>query len=295
MPDRVTRGYLPQSKLQIVLVEATDLARYGQEIQGCSPAAAGLFAQTLTAGLLIGALQKGEAHLNIQIECDGPVRGLFADATPAGVVRGYVRNPQVDGPARVGPFAARGALGRRGYVSVLRDVNGDVYRGSVDLAPAEGSQELPRLIERYFAHSEQVSTAVALSVIATPEAPLDRVVGLLVQPLPDGDREAFAGVAAHLHEGWLDHRVPSEGLAWLHNLCGDEVPTLVDEHPAIYRCGCSKERAVRALLAMGREEIIDLWEKEGRADAKCEFCGTQYVITGPELLDLVRPEGIERN
>ena len=120
-------------------------------------------------------------------------------------------------------------------------------------------------------------------------------MGLLVQPLPDGDREAFDALAATVRAGWLDRSVPAEGLGWLAELGLGEAPTLVDEHPALYRCGCSKERAVRALVAMGREEIIDLWEKEGHAEAKCEFCGTQYVVTGPELLDLVRPEGIERN
>src|SRR4051812_47334052 len=138
MSDRVVRAYLPGSKLQLIYVQATDVARRGRELQKAYPTAAGLFAQTLTAGLLMGALQKGDARLNLQIECDGPVRGIFADAKPSGEVRGYIKNPQVDFPGRNGPFRANGALGRKGFVSVLRDIGGEVYRGAVDLETAQG-------------------------------------------------------------------------------------------------------------------------------------------------------------
>ena len=94
-PDRVIRAYLPEQKLQLIFVTATELSRYGAEIQKAYPTAASLFAQTLTAGLLLGALQTGDTRLNLQIECDGPIKGLFADARRSGEVRGYIKNGQV--------------------------------------------------------------------------------------------------------------------------------------------------------------------------------------------------------
>lgn len=297
MSDRIIRAFLPESKLQLVFASATEVARKGRELQKALPTSASLFAQTLTAGLLLGALQKGDSRLNLQIECDGPVRGLFADARPSGEVRGYIKNSQVDYPgSRRGPFRAQGALGRKGYVSVLRDINGEVYRGMVDLDTQAGDCEVVDLLHRYFNQSEQVETGIALTVRPREAEPLGEVAGLLVQALPDGDRQKLRAVIGQLRAGWLDtfDLQPEKLLAGLTPLFG-EAPTLIDDHPALYRCTCSPERALRAITAMGREEIVDLWEKEGKAEATCEFCGAHYTISGEELLGLVFPGNTQKN
>ena len=58
---------------------------------------------------------------------------------------------------------------------------------------------------------------------------------------------------------------------------------VMSRYPLRYACGCSKDRVKRALLAMGREELQDLLEKEGQAEATCQFCTTRYVIPGEEI------------
>jgi molecular chaperone Hsp33 len=298
LPDRIIRAYLPQQKLQLIFVSATELSRHGAEIQKAYPTAASLFAQTLTAGLLLGALQTGDARLNLQIECDGPIKGLFADAKRSGEVRGYIKNGQVDFPGLHGPFRANGALGRKGYVSVLRDINGEVYRGAVDLEAKEGAaNEIADLLGRYFDQSEQVQTGIALTVRPQTDQPLGEVAGLLIQALPDGDREALVRAITALREGFFDRaELDTDRLPQLLSpLFGGEVPQIVDTLPAVYKCGCSRDRALRAIAAMGREEIADLWEKEGKAEATCEFCAIHYVIPGEELLGLIFPANQERN
>jgi molecular chaperone Hsp33 len=62
---------------------------------------------------------------------------------------------------------------------------------------------------------------------------------------------------------------------------------VMTRYPVRYACGCSKERVKRALLAMGREELTDLLEKEGQAEATCHFCTTRYVIPGDEIRELI--------
>jgi len=297
MADCIIRAFLPDKRLQLIWVSATEVARQGRSLQQARPGAAGLFAQTLTASLLLGALQRGDARLNLQIECDGPVRGLFADAKPTGEVRGYIKNTQVETVPVPGPFRARGALGRRGYVSVLRDVGGEIYRGAVDLDAAQGDTEVADLIHRYFEQSEQVETGIALTVRPDGAEILGRVAGILIQALPDGDRGLLRAAIGRLRTGWLDEVPIVDGALpeRLAELFEGEVIQPIDTHPALYRCGCSRERALRAVTAMGREEIADLWEKEGKAEATCEFCGAHYVIPGEELLGLIFPPDPEKN
>ena len=71
-----------------------------------------LFAQALAGGALLGALQK-KGRVNLQLECDGPLAGLFVDADTDGNVRGYVRRPNVHFPGDPGR-GARAALGGSG-------------------------------------------------------------------------------------------------------------------------------------------------------------------------------------
>ena len=289
---------MPESKVQALGVVCTGLSRRARESHGCYPTAAALLGQTLSAGLLLGALQKGDSRINLQIECDGPVRGLFADANSSGQVRGYIRNAKVDFPGHPGPFHSSGALGREGFISVLRTVGGETYRGSVQLQEsAEDSCEIPHVLERYFARSEQVDTAIVLPVMPLDAERLGMVVGLLVQPMPDGDRAAFARIRDRMHRGRVEELIAQGAttpMALIRPLAEEQVE-VIDEHPVVYHCGCSRERVLRALVAMGREEIADLWAKEGKAEATCEFCGARYLITGEELIALLEPVGIERN
>ena len=55
--------------------------------------------------------------MNLQLECEGPLAGLFVDADTDGNVRGYVRRPNVHFPGDPGR-GARAALGGSGFLSV---------------------------------------------------------------------------------------------------------------------------------------------------------------------------------
>ena len=113
MTDRLCRGLVPSTGLRAVFVRVADTARMARMLHGLYPTSAHLFAQALAAGALLGALQKEKGRVNLQVECDGPVRGVFVDADPDGQVRGYVRGPAVNfpgDPAR----GARAALGGSG-------------------------------------------------------------------------------------------------------------------------------------------------------------------------------------
>ncbi len=269
---------------------ATAASRKARDSHGCAPTSAALLAQGLSAGaLLASALEKEAARVNLQLECDGPARGLFVDAGTDGSLRGYVKNPSVFfGSAPGEPLAPERALGRKGYISVLRDFGGgEIYRGLVELE----AYELGRDLERYFRVSEQVETAVGLSVLADGEEPLGAVAGVLVQRLPDGDETAVERARKALRSGALDAalREGRTGSALFDQLdLGDGPLELLSDQPLEFRCRCSREKAVQAVLAMGLEEMRSLFAEVGEAKIACEFCGARYHVPGPELLALIR-------
>ena len=285
MRDHVVRGLYPASGIRAVFTRVGDTARMSRALHGLYPTAAHLFAEALAAGLMVAALQKGRTRVNLQIECDGPARGLLVDASPEGEVRGWARAPAVHFPGdpRRG---ARAALGGSGFLSVIRDLGGgQLYRGAVEL----GAMEIAGDLRRYFAESEQLDTALDIQVAAGTGEPLSDAAGLLVQKLPDGDAAAVAAVRRRLTEGALSSALDrgSSAQEALRAAAGDGFELLADQEVA-YVCGCSRERAQAAVSVLGREGILEILAGERQAVVSCEFCRQRYVIGEEELLRIAR-------
>jgi molecular chaperone Hsp33 len=212
------------------------------------------------------------------------------DADPEGNLRGYVRAPGADLPGDPGE-AARGVLGRTGYLSVIRDLGGGkFYRSAVAL----GGDGLVGVLRRWFAVSEQVETALDLCVAPRGDEPLGDVVGLLVQRLPDGDgeavralREAWAGGQpglGPLARALTEHDPSAQEL--IERLAGPGFDLLADQEVA-YRCGCSLARARSAVSALGVTGITEVLASEGQAEVSCEFCHAHYVLDRAALEELL--------
>ena len=283
--DRLCRGLVPSTGLRAVFVRVGDTARMARVLHGLYPTSAHLFAEALAAGSLLGALQKEKGRVNLQVECDGPVGGIFVDADPDGHVRGYVRRPAVHFPGDA-ERGARAALGGAGFLSVLRDPGGgQYYRSAVQLEALDLAGDL----RRWFAASEQVATALDLAVLPKDGEPLGDVAGILVQPLPGGDGVALEAARARLAGGALSRALAAGTPAHdvIREVAGDGFDLLADVEVA-YRCGCSPERARAAVSALGADGVAEVLAKEREAVITCEFCRSRYVVTEPELRDIRR-------
>jgi molecular chaperone Hsp33 len=285
MIDRLVRGLFPATGLRAIVARAGDTARMVRVLHGLAPTAAWLFAEALTAGAVVGALQKeSRGRVNLQLEGDGPLRGLFVDADAEGNVRGYVRAPAVDLPGEP-HLAARRALGSAGFLSVIRDLGqGQFYRSSIDL----DGQGLPGVLRRWFEVSEQVETAFDVAVVPRGDEPIGDAVALLVQRLPDGDTAAVVRLREALAGGALARALAAGPSAQelLEAVAGGGFELLADQEIA-YRCGCSLARARTAVSALGADGVAEVLTQDGRAEVSCEFCHAHYVLERADLEDLL--------
>ncbi|WP_224243303.1 Hsp33 family molecular chaperone HslO [Hyalangium gracile] len=288
MADELVSGLLKDVDVRVVLALTSELSRQARATHKSESASAALLAQGLTAAALLAALQKGETRINLQLECDGPLRGFFVDADTSGLLRGYTKNPHVTHVGAEGEYRWRPVFGNKGYISVLRDIGeGEYYRSSVELERFDFEQDL----ERYFTISDQVATQLKLEQVAKVKdgttEPLGVVAGIILQPLPNGDREAFQTLGRQLKEnlhGVLQAHAAEGGAAVLKALLpGRNDFEVMSRYPLRFSCTCSRDRVKNALLAMGKEELTDLLEKDGKAEVTCQFCTTQYVIPGDEI------------
>jgi molecular chaperone Hsp33 len=54
-----------------------------------------------------------------------------------------------------------------------------------------------------------------------------------------------------------------------------------------FACGCGRERMLRGVVLLGREELRDIAASGERLEVRCEFCRDEYVLSPEEVGALV--------
>lgn len=283
MRDAVLKGLIEAPNLSVSVAVVPQVAQEARRRHTLQPVSALLLGQSFAAAAVMTSLQKGETRVNLQLECDGALRGLFVDAGANGSMRGYVKNALVDVELS-DAFRWRAALGNRGFLSVLRDLGHDYYRSSVELEAFELAADL----NRYFDISEQVKTRVAVAAAPRGDEALGMVAAVLVQALPNGDVAALdrlgETLSATLNEALADVSVTDAETLFSRLFPG--VPVLARTE-ARFQCTCSKERTLEMLRGLGQAEIQDIIDTTASTAVTCHFCATKYEISFPDLLALM--------
>ncbi|AGA89775.1 disulfide bond chaperone [Thioflavicoccus mobilis 8321] len=230
--------------------------------------------RALAAVALLSATIKFEGSLILQVQADGPLRTLVAQATNQRTVRGLAR---WEGEVPVGADLAE-TFGHGRLVLTIERPGAEPYQGIV---PLEG-HDLAQAIERYFTTSEQLPTRLWL------EASPQRAAGMLLQRLPGavGDAEDWEriGLLANTLTRTELLGLPAEGL--LHRLFHQEEVRLFDSEPVAFRCGCSRQRIEDTLRALGRDEVEQTAADEGGIAVTCEFCNREYRFDPVDIQQL---------
>src|SRR5690554_6686691 len=138
-----------------------------------------LLGQAMAAAALLASTIKFRGSLIMQVQGDGPLTLLVAQATSRGGLRALARwEGELDEQADVGELCRNGRL-----VITIDPDNGERYQGVMPLERGT----LAGAIDFYFLTSEQLPTRVWLTADGT------RAAGMLVQRLPgeSGDKDAW--------------------------------------------------------------------------------------------------------
>jgi len=293
MADQVVRATAADGRIRAIGVLSTRLTEEARRRHQLSYVATAALGRAMAAGLLLAShLKKENARVNLRIKGDGPLGGLFVDAGSDGTVRGYVNNPQVElPPSSKGKLDVGRAIGANGFLYVVTDLGfGYPFSGTTELVSGEVGDD----VLHYLVNSEQIPSALMLGVFVNAEG-VDAAGGLLLQvmPGPDGqeDEELANTLADRISkiEGFTPmvragKRIPQI----LQELLGDWDLHIFPETQLLrFYCQCSEDRVLRALKLMGEEELLDMIDKDGGAEATCHFCNTVYQIDVPQLEGIV--------
>ena len=172
---------------------------------------------------------------------------------------------------------------------MVRDVGyGYPYSSTTQLITGEVGDDLTH----YLATSEQTPSALLLGVFVGSEG-VTAAGGMLLQVLPKAARDESLVELLESRLGGLTGFTPllqtGKSLPAIFNdLLGDlDLKILPEVQMLRFHCPCSHERMLGSLKMLGREELLDMIETDGGAEATCEFCRTVYHADSEELMRII--------
>ncbi len=173
--------------------------------------------------------------------------------------------------------------GKNGYVYVTKDLGlAEPYNGVSPIVTGEIGDD----ITEYLASSEQTPSACALGVRVSDEMEILAAGGFLVQIMPGADGTVIDKIEANLK------MIPSVSALIKEGKGADDVIGLVfrdvpydvfDEFDTEYRCTCSREKYLRALISLPDTDIEELKRSDAPIETECRFCGAKYVFEMEEI------------
>lgn len=292
MKDYLIKALAFDGEIRAYAVNSTETIEEARRRHNTWPTATAALGRSMTAGVMMGAMVKGEDKLTIKIEGNGPIGAMLIDANGHGEVRGYVTNPQTHFDLNeMGKLDVRRAVGTDGMLTVVKDVNmKDFFTGQVPLVSGEIAEDFTQ----YFVVSEQVPSAVALGVLVNPDNTVKAAGGFILQVMPGASEETISILEAKIAQMEPISKMVDDGLTpeeILNTVLGEGNVKVLAKMDVQFSCNCSKERFGNAIIGLGEKEIVGMIEEEGQAEANCHFCLENYVYPKEELegfLDEIR-------
>lgn len=288
--NELVRMISDDGTLYIVCVNSTEMVKKAQETHGLSKVCSAALGRLLTGASMMGILLKGKKDtLTLKMSGNGPASPIVAVANSDGIVKGYVGDARVRLPLNEkGKLDVSGAIGKDGSLTVIKDLGlKEPYIAQIPFVSGEVAEDLTA----YYFTSEQTPTVCGLGVLVNPDD--EQVLlagGFLIQLLPTADDETITKVEDGLKGLKSVTTMLSDGLTPT-EICKTVLPNfnmeLLDTSDVDYKCDCSAERVTKALIATGKDGLLEMAQDEV-TEAVCHFCNTKYQFTSDEIKALIK-------
>ena len=287
---------------RVYVAVTTDLVQEAVSIHDTTPVASAALGRVLTAAGLMGIMLKSdEDKLTVNFKGNGQERQILATAHGDGTVKGYIANPYVDLPLKEnGKLDVGGALGE-GELTVIKDLGlKEPYMGTIALVSGEIADDLTA----YFYISEQQNSSVALGVKVERDLSIGAAGGMIIQMLPGAEEAAVDALEEMIGKmeplttsiSRVMEETPGLSQSGIVRRLMEEIFAdmpekyrlqALEEREIRWECDCSRERMARALATIGKEDMREIIEEDGKAELQCHFCLKKYDFSRQELTEIL--------
>lgn len=285
--DYLIKAIAYNGQVRAYAADTTDTVGEAQSRHQTWPTASAALGRSLTAGLMLGAMLKGENKLTIKVEGGGPLGAILVDANAKGEVRGYVANPQTHFDLNQhGKLDVARAVGKDGSLTIVKDLGmKEHFTGQVPIV----SGELGEDFTYYLVSSEQIPSSVGVGVLVNPDNSILASGGFVIQLMPGTDNQTISDIENRLGKIEPISKMIERGLTpeeILNEVLGEGNVKILEKMPVAFKCQCSRERIASAIISLGNEEIQSMIDEDGGAEAQCHFCNELYQFSKEDLEEL---------
>ncbi len=288
--DKIKKFLAYDGKVSVICADTTNIVEESRKTHDFSPVVTAAFGRVLTIAAIMAVEMKGtKDKLTVQVKGSGPIGNMIVTSSNFPILKGCVSEPHVDIPLNeFGKLDVGGAVGYEGYINVIKDIG--LKKPYIGIAPLV-SGEIAEDFANYFVNSEQRQSAVALGVLVDKNG-VKSAGGYLISPMPDATDEEISKIEKAIFEAgamskMLDNELTLEEIA--QKITGDKnIKVIEDNITPVYKCDCSKEHMADGLASIGKDEIEDIIEKDGKAEIVCHFCNKKYEFSKEDLEEILK-------
>lgn len=289
MKDYIVKATAADNQIRAYAATTKELVEHARNIHNTSPVATAALGRLLTAGSIMGSMQKGEKDLlTLQIQCSGPIKGLTVTADSKARVKGYVVDPSVMLPPNANGKLDVGKALDLGVMSIIKDMGlKEPYVGQTHLVSGEIAEDLTY----YFATSEQVPSSVALGVLMNKENTVRQAGGFIIQLMPFTEDKVIDKLEETLKNmkpitELLDADMTPEMI--LEEVLGEFGLQINEKVETEYYCNCCKDRVHKAISSISKNDIQEMIDDNKPIEVNCHFCDKKYTFDVDELKEMIK-------
>jgi len=276
-----------EGRVNIICAETTELVEKARKIHDLSPVATAALGRLLTIGSIMGSnLKEKDESITLQIKGSGELGKAVVVTYGSSNVKGYVENPRVDLPIRAdGKLDVGGAVGKEGFLYVMKDIGlKEPYIGITPLVSGEIAEDFAK----YFAESEQKPSVIALGVLVDSQG-VKKAGGYFITLMPDATDEDISQIENAIKNSepiskMLEKNMTLQQIAEI--VTGDDnLMVMLKQINPEYECSCNKEKFLKGLVGLKKEELEELFTAQEKIETVCDFCNKKYEFRADEILN----------
>lgn len=172
--------------------------------------------------------------------------------------------------------------------------------GTIALVSGEIADDLTA----YFYISEQQNSSVALGVKVERDLSIGAAGGMIIQMLPGAEEAAVDALEEMIGKmeplttsiSRVMEETPGLSQSGIVRRLMEEIFAdmpekyrlqALEEREIRWECDCSRERMARALATIGKEDMREIIEEDGKAELQCHFCLKKYDFSRQELTEIL--------
>lgn len=279
MTDTLQKFMIQNAPIRGEFIEMDDTWQQVLARRNYPHAVQNVLGEMMSAAALLSANLKFHGTIIMQIHGDGPISLLVVECDDTLQMRATAKlkeNAVINDDAVLTDLVNVNGNGRFAITLDPKDkVPGQQpYQGIVSL----DGDTVATVIENYMQRSEQLDTKLWLAA----DDKLSR--GLLLQKLPteggnassEEDTESWTRLSMIGDTLRRDELLSTDIQTLMHRLFWEEDVIVFEPVHPHFQCSCSREKVGNMLRMLGRPEVEDALQEQGKLSINCEFCGKHY-------------------